>query len=60
MSISRGECMALARARADYTDEELLDEAQRWHCVDARIAWEFREAWAIRCVEGKEEYGGEG
>ena len=57
---SRSECMALVRARAAFTDAELLDEAARWHMVDPRIAWEYREAWAIRCVEGKEEYGGEG
>ena len=50
--------MAYVRARADYDDQELLEFATRWHCADPEIAWQFREAWAIRCVEGKE--GGNG
>lgn len=58
--MTRHEVMAVVRARAGFTDSELLDEAQRWHMVDPRIAWEYREAWAIRCVDGKEEDVGEG
>lgn len=52
--MTRAMRMAQVRARADYTDRELLEQAVRWHCVDPVIAWQFREAWAIRCIEGKE------
>lgn len=52
--MKRSEAYARARARADFTDEELLLWAVHWHCRDPEIAWQFREAWAIRCVEGKE------
>ena len=45
--------MAYEKASADYTDEELLVCARKWHCRDGEIAWQFREAWAIRCIEGK-------
>ena len=51
--------MASVRARAWYTDEELLEMAALWHARDPRIAWQWREAWAIRCVDGKEEDVGE-
>lgn len=53
--------MAMARVialRSGYTDDELLEQAVRWHCVNPRLAWQYREAWAIRCVEGKEVGGG--
>lgn len=46
--------MAYAIARADFSDDELLRFARRWHYTDPVIAWRYREAWAIRCVEGKE------
>lgn len=52
--MTRAMRMAHVRARADYSDRELLEQAVRWHCVDPVIAWQFREAWAIRCIEGKE------
>ena len=53
--MTRAMRMARVRAEADYTDRELLEQAVRWHTVDPGIAWQFREAWAIRCVEGKED-----
>lgn len=53
--VTRDQMMASVRARAWYTDEELLDLAVLWHSRDPRIAWQWREAWAIRCVDGKEE-----
>ena len=46
--------MAYAIARAGFSDDELLRFARRWHHTDPVIAWQYREAWAIRCVEGKE------
>lgn len=52
---SRSMRMAYVKARADYTDQELLWQAVRWHCRDADVAWQYREAWAIRCVEGVRE-----
>lgn len=52
--MSRDMRMAYVRARADYTDMELLDMAILWHTSEPVFAWQFREAWAIRCVEGKE------
>ena len=51
--MTRAMRMARVRAEADYTDRELLEQAVRWHCADPVIAWQFREAWAIRCVDGK-------
>lgn len=52
--MTRSMRMAYVKAYADYTDNELLDFAVRWHCRDHEIAWQYREAWAIRCVEGKD------
>lgn len=57
VGVSRDMRMAYARARADYTDMELLDMAILWHTSEPVLAWQFREAWAIRCVEGKEMIG---
>ena len=51
--------MAYAIARADFSDDSLLGFALRWHHTDPVIAWQYREAWAIRCVEGKEVDVGE-
>ena len=51
--------MAYAIARAGFSDDELLRFARRWHYTDTVIAWRYREAWAIRCVEGKEVDVGE-
>lgn len=53
--MSREMLMARVRARAAYTDDELLVYALKWHLADPWLAWQFREAWAIRCIEGKEE-----
>lgn len=40
--------------RSDYTDSELLKIADEWRFVNPELAWQWREARAIRCVEGKE------
>lgn len=50
--------MAYVKASADYTDQELLWQAVRWHCRDADVSWQYREAWAIRCVERVREETG--
>lgn len=51
--MSRDLRWAHARAAADYTDTELLRFARKYHCTDPVLAWQFREAWAIRCVNGR-------
>lgn len=52
--MTRDMAMAYVKARADFTDAELLFRAHAWHTVNEQLAWQYREAWAIRCVEGKE------
>lgn len=51
--------MAYVCARAGFRDAELLEMAAYWHLRNPAIAWQYREAWAIRCVEGKEVDVGE-
>lgn len=51
--MTRSMRMAYVKAYADYTDDELLEKADYWCCRNPELAWEWREAWAIRCVEGK-------
>lgn len=41
--------------RTDFTGDEILDRAVYWAAYDAVRAWVWREAWAIRCVEGRHE-----
>lgn len=55
--MTRDMAMAYVKARADFTDAELLFRALAWHNVNEQLAWQYREAWAIRCVEGKEVEG---
>lgn len=58
VGVTRDMAMAYAIARADYTDTELVDRAVEWRWANPGIAWQYREAWAIRCVGGKEGEGG--